>query len=103
MNVYRLYDAKLRVACNAPPVRMTAEAADLANRDLYLDGRKNIGWIPAERVESKQQAPAAEPSPELIAALTGLGFKPKEARKLAAGARGTTEDALKSILQRGQR
>jgi len=111
MTLYRLFDARLKIACNGPAVRMTTEQAILANRDLFLAGRRNVGWIEAAKIEAgpvKPRAapttkpPVVEPSPDLIDALIALGYKQRKAQALAASApAGNVSDQIQAIFAKG--
>lgn len=93
---YLLFDAKLRVACG-PVANMTAEQALIANRDLYLDGKCNLGWIPATVPAVAKVGTAG--TAELIAALRKLGCTASEAKAMAAKAPpGTVEEQIRAVF-----
>lgn len=93
---YLLFDAKLKVACG-PVANMSAEQALIANRDLYLAGKRNLGWIPATAPAVAQVGTAG--TDELIAALRKLGCTAGEAKALAAKAPpGTIEEQIRAVF-----
>lgn len=104
MKLYRLIDSKLGVAIQrTAAVRMSEEAALLANRDTYLID-PNRAWIEADRVNDKgvvgpkEEKPKAEKQPKtaaapkpavkinplLVEALEKLGYKKAVATRKAA-------------------
>jgi len=89
---------------------MTAAQALVANRDLFLAGKRNIGWAVEER-EPLRAAPRAAPtqpkskprppSSDLIDALVAVGYKKTKARELAANAPGgNVNEQLAAIFQK---
>ena len=98
MMLHQLFDLRLNAYFGAQK-RMTQGDACAENRDLYLAGKIAIGW---KRIE-QALAPGVptrktKPPDGLVEALVGLGYKQREAKRLAGTIDGgTIEDAIRKI------
>ena len=99
MTIHQQYDLRLR-AYFGPTRYMTPADAATINRDLYLSGKTWLGWKAVEDTPRPAVPLPTQPGPPdgLIQALIGLGYKQREAKRLAATVSGgTIEEGIRRI------
>jgi len=94
---HQQYDTRLK-AHFGPVQIMSANAALVANQDLYLRGVTWLGWKSIEDSPVLAAPQREGPPAGLVEALVGLGYKTREAKRLASAVEGgTIEEGIRRI------